>query len=61
MKTENEIIDALGGTGEVARLCQITTGAVSQWREKGIPKSWMMFFRQRNPELFETELTDKAT
>lgn len=64
MKTADEIIDALGGTGAVAEICGLTTGAISQWRgegkygrrytaEEGIPKPWLMFFEQRNPELFE--------
>lgn len=34
----NEVIDALGGTSAVAALCDVTTGAVSQWRTAGIPK-----------------------
>ena len=55
MKTNNEIIDALGGTVAVSELCGITTGAVSQWRssKNGIPKPWLMYFKQRNPELFK--------
>jgi hypothetical protein len=31
------LIDSLGGTSEVARLTRRTTGAVSQWRDNGIP------------------------
>ena len=66
MKTADEIIDALGGTSTVAELCDITTGAISQWRvdyatgerlsaEKGIPKPWLKFIKQMRPDLF-TEL-----
>lgn len=36
-------IDFLGGTSAVAGLCDLTTGAVSQWRTNGIPKGWMRF------------------
>jgi hypothetical protein len=39
----NQLIDFLGGTSVVARLCDITTGAVSQWRTNGIPKGWFRF------------------
>ena len=48
----NRIIDALGGTGAVARLVDLSNGAVSQWRENGIPKPWMMYFRRARPRLF---------
>jgi len=48
----NTIIDALGGTSEVAEMCKLTTGAVSQWRRKGIPKPWVRFFQERRPDLF---------
>lgn len=34
-----EIIKILGGTFATARLCEVTPGAVSQWRTNGIPKS----------------------
>jgi len=48
----NTIIDALGGTSEVAEMCRLTTGAVSQWRRNGIPKPWLRFFQERHPDLF---------
>lgn len=62
MKTTNEIIDSLGGTVAVSELCGITTGAVSQWRtsKNGIPKPWLLFFKERNPELFAPENIEKA-
>ena len=55
MKTKDEIIDALGGTLAVSKICGITTGAVSQWRSSpnGIPKPWLKFFMERNPEIFK--------
>jgi hypothetical protein len=46
------VIDALGGTGKVAEMCGLTTGAVSQWRNNGMPKNWRMYFQTTNPELF---------
>ncbi len=46
------IIDSLGGTNEVARLCHVTKGAVSQWRENGIPEARLMYLKLLRPELF---------
>lgn len=51
----NKLIDALGGTVETAKLCQVVPSAVSQWREKGIPKSRLMFLRLARPEVFEID------
>jgi hypothetical protein len=48
----SKIIDSLGGTSKVADLCDITTGAVSQWRTNGIPKPWLALFKTIRPELF---------
>lgn len=49
----NEVIDALGGTSEVARLCEIQPPSVSDWRKYGIPKAQMKFLRLAKPEIFE--------
>ncbi|WP_460290990.1 hypothetical protein [Bacillus cereus] len=56
----NKIIDALGGTSVVAEMCNLTTGAVSQWRtsENGIPKSWVKYFTAIRPDLFEKSQAD---
>jgi hypothetical protein len=54
MKDEaNKIIDSLGGTGEVAKICNVTAQAVSQWRLSGIPQARLMFFKLYRPDLFE--------
>ncbi|CAM4336759.1 hypothetical protein GCM10027287_30820 [Bordetella muralis] len=52
-KTDGDLIDALGGTSEVARLCDLTTGAVSQWRNNGIPRAWKKFLRLAKPRIFK--------
>lgn len=52
--TSTEIIDAIGGTTAVAQLCEVTAGAVSQWRISGIPKARLMFLRLIRPEVFKT-------
>lgn len=50
---DSDIIDALGGTAEVARLCEVNSQAVSQWRRNGIPKAWRKYFAAIRPELFQ--------
>ena len=45
----NKFIDACGGTTIVARACEVTTGAVSQWRTNGIPRARVMFLELKFP------------
>ena len=53
MDTEaSKIIDALGGTVKVAELCDVTTGAVSQWRNDGIPRARLMYLKAIRPDVF---------
>ena len=55
-----KIIAAFGGTSEVARLCECTPQAVSQWfgvdpktgETRIIPKSRFMFLKVIRPDLF---------
>lgn len=49
----NEIIDALGGTFRVAKLCEVRPPSVSDWRKYGIPRARMMFLRIARPEVFK--------
>jgi DNA-binding transcriptional regulator YdaS (Cro superfamily) len=35
--TDTAIIDLLGGTAKVARMCKVDPAAVSNWRIRGIP------------------------
>lgn len=58
----NKIIDGMGGTSAVADLCNLTTGAVSQWRtsKNGIPKPWLKLFKTMRPDLFEHEILDDS-
>lgn len=46
------VIADLGGTAQAARFCDVTAGAVSQWRHTGIPKSQLRFIRAARPEIF---------
>lgn len=53
MKNEStRVIDAIGGTVKVARLCSVTKGAVSQWRRDGIPEARLMYLRLLRPDVF---------
>ena len=53
MKTDNEIIDALGGTGAVAKMCGLADPTVSTWRKRRIPKSWARYFQSVRPDLYD--------
>ncbi len=54
----DEIIDALGGTNEVARLCEVKPPSVSDWRKEGIPNARLMYLRVIRPDVFAS--LDKA-
>lgn len=56
----NQIIDALGGTAEVARLCHVKSPSVSEWRQNGIPPARLQYLRLLRPEAFATEGEDVA-
>ena len=49
----SSVIDAIGGTSQVASICDVTPGAVSQWRKNRIPKGFLLFLRDRYPVAFE--------
>lgn len=51
--TASEIIDRLGGTNEVARLCKVRAPSVSQWRRDGIPAAREMYLRAVRPDVFD--------
>jgi hypothetical protein len=58
-KKSSEVIDALGGTVEVSRMCNVTKGAVSQWRENGIPEARLMYLKLARPDVFEPVETEQ--
>jgi len=47
------VIDQLGGSGVVAKLCNVRSQAVSQWRKDGIPDARLMFLKLARPEVFK--------
>lgn len=54
----NLIINALGGTTAVAKLCEVRPASVSQWRDHGIPKARLMFLRLARPDVFSNVPAD---
>lgn len=59
--TASEIIDRLGGTSEVARLCEVRQPSVSEWRKNGIPKAREMYLRAIRPDIFDVPSTGAPT
>lgn len=51
MNTE-QIIDALGGTAEVARLCEVKMPSVSEWKKGGIPRARLLYLKAIRPDVF---------
>lgn len=49
----SQVIDRMGGSTEVARLCRIRPQAVSQWRRYGIPQAREDFLRLLKPKAFD--------
>lgn len=47
----SSVINALGGTTEVARLCRITPQAVTKWRRTGIPMARWLYLRAVRPDV----------
>lgn len=47
------VIERLGGSTKVARLCRIRPQAVSQWRRDGIPQARLDFLRLLRPDAFD--------
>jgi DNA-binding transcriptional regulator YdaS (Cro superfamily) len=55
----NEIITILGGTSKVAKLCNVSPPAVTQWRKNGIPKDRLIFVAALIEKLSEGKYTRK--
>lgn len=59
--TDSEIIDRLGGTTEVARICQIKPPSVSEWRSTGIPPARRQFLALLRPEAFAGVVAERPS
>lgn len=55
---DSKIIDALGGTAAVAKLCRVRPPSVSEWRKAGIPRARRQFLELIRPDLFGLSRTD---
>lgn len=62
MSDDSKIIDLLGGTTAVARLCRVRSQAVTQWRRNGIPSARRDYLQLLRPEVFRdaAEKSDAA-
>ena len=60
-KKHIEFIQRLGGATKVAVICEVTRGAVSQWKVRGIPKAQLNFLKTKFPkdysDIYQTNLT----
>ena len=54
-----QIIEKLGGTFAVANICEVTPGAVSQWKKRGIPNGHLKFLQTKYSKVF-SEFGQKA-
>ncbi len=58
--TNSEIINLLGGTSKVAKLCGVSAAAACQWRKNGIPKDRLIFVAATLEKLSNGEFSRKA-
>lgn len=58
---DEQIIEALGGTSAVAKLCEVTLPSVSEWKQKGIPRARRMYLQVIRPEVFEAIANPSAS
>lgn len=45
--TEHALLQLLGGTNKVAKMCEVEPAAVSQWKKNGIPREQLLFLGAR--------------
>ena len=45
--TEHALLQLLGGTVKVAKMCDVEPAAVSQWKKNGIPREQLLFLGAR--------------
>jgi hypothetical protein len=54
------IIERLGGVGAVAKMCRITSAAVSQWKRDGIPPARRQYLELARPDAFAPQPNDRS-
>jgi DNA-binding transcriptional regulator YdaS (Cro superfamily) len=57
--TNSEIIDTLGGTTKVAKMCLVSPPAVAMWRKTGIPPDRMIFVAAQLEKATDGQVTRK--
>jgi DNA-binding transcriptional regulator YdaS (Cro superfamily) len=57
--TNSEIIDTLGGTTKVAKMCMVSPPAASMWRRTGIPPDRMIFLAAQLEKATNGQVTRK--
>lgn len=57
---DSKIIDALGGTAEVARICKIKPPSVSEWRRCGIPGARRQYLALLRPDAFRPKAQEQV-
>ena len=45
--SDSQLIDLLGGTNKVAKLCNVSMGSVTHWRTRSIPHGQLLFLAAR--------------
>lgn len=50
--SDSDLIDQLGGTIAVSKLCEVRPPSVTQWRTDGIPRARRMFLELKRPDIF---------
>lgn len=56
----SKIIDKLGGTAAVARLCKVKQPSVSEWRRYGIPRARLQYLELLRPDVFSPTQRKRA-
>lgn len=51
----SQVIDRLGGNNAVAKLCRVSSQAVSKWRKEGFPIYREDYLRLARPDAFVTD------
>lgn len=58
---DSKIIDRLGGTAAVARMCNVKQPSVSEWRTRGIPAARRQYLELLHPVAFLDEAANDDT
>lgn len=53
IKLANSMIDALGGTGKAAAIFNLTDAAISQWRVRGMPVTYVELTKYKRPKIYK--------